>query len=135
MKIWTVLIDDSEGARCMAFPDQRSAEAEAATTVAIWWDEEFGKAKIPPTWRDALESLQNLHGFFDSVSVEEHDLTPPSPPNAAAYRSAAQKRAREGEIEVDDNAVVSLGDDPGAYVQAWLWISDSEAGLSTEDDE
>ena len=28
----------------------------------------------------------------------------------------------EGELEVDDNPVVSLGDDDGAYVQAWLWV-------------
>lgn len=29
---------------------------------------------------------------------------------------------REGELEIDDNATVSFGDDNGAYVQAWLWV-------------
>lgn len=32
-------------------------------------------------------------------------------------------RVREGELEIDDSAVVSWGADNGAYVQAWLWIS------------
>lgn len=31
-------------------------------------------------------------------------------------------RVHEGELEIDDNAVVSWGSDNGAYVQAWLWI-------------
>lgn len=31
---------------------------------------------------------------------------------------------REGEIEVDPNAVVSRGNDNGAYVQAWVWVPD-----------
>ncbi len=28
----------------------------------------------------------------------------------------------EGALEVDDDAVVSEGEDNGAYVQAWLWV-------------
>lgn len=40
------------------------------------------------------------------------------------YRKCAQELAREGEIEVDDDAVVSLSNDGGAYVQTWLWVED-----------
>ena len=29
---------------------------------------------------------------------------------------------RDGEIEIDDDAVVSRGDYDGAYVQAWVWV-------------
>lgn len=29
----------------------------------------------------------------------------------------------DGELEIDDNAVVSHGTDNGAYVQAWVWVS------------
>jgi hypothetical protein len=29
---------------------------------------------------------------------------------------------RDGELEIDDNAVVSHGEDNGAYVQAWVWV-------------
>jgi hypothetical protein len=29
----------------------------------------------------------------------------------------------DGDIQVDGNAVVSHGEDNGAYVQAWVWVS------------
>lgn len=37
-------------------------------------------------------------------------------------QAARNKYASEGYVEIDDNAVVSRGDDPGAYVQAWVWV-------------
>lgn len=46
------------------------------------------------------------------------------PPDA--YRLAARRMFHmEGEMEIDDNASVSLGAD-GAWVQAWVWVSDTE---------
>lgn len=33
---------------------------------------------------------------------------------------------QDGEIEVDFDARVSLGDDRGAYVEAWVWVPRSE---------
>lgn len=45
----------------------------------------------------------------------------------AKYRAAAKRLYHdEGTIEVDDNAVVSIGDDDGAYVQAWVWVYRSD---------
>lgn len=38
-------------------------------------------------------------------------------------REMGQLNAVEGEIEVDDNAVISEGADNGAYVMAWMWVS------------
>jgi hypothetical protein len=41
------------------------------------------------------------------------------------YIEAARREYQlEGEIEVDDNAIVSTNDDgeDGAYVQAWVWV-------------
>jgi hypothetical protein len=49
------------------------------------------------------------------------------------YVAAALGHASEGELEVDVPAVVSRGDDPGAYVMAWIWITDEEAGVSPAD--
>ena len=43
-----------------------------------------------------------------------------------AYRRAAKAQQKDGELEVDDDAVVSMGEDPGAYVQAWIWVPDSD---------
>jgi hypothetical protein len=43
------------------------------------------------------------------------------------YVEAARRLyEREGEYEIDDNAEVSYGDDPGAYVQAWVWVPREE---------
>lgn len=33
----------------------------------------------------------------------------------------------EGVIEIDDTARISRGRDSGAYVQAWVWVSDDDA--------
>jgi hypothetical protein len=44
-----------------------------------------------------------------------------------AYRVAAKRlHHKEGTIEVDDAAPVSIGDDDGAYVQAWVWVSNED---------
>jgi hypothetical protein len=45
-------------------------------------------------------------------------------PTDAALVKAARliHGASGGELEIDENAPVSRGDDPGAYVQAWVWV-------------
>lgn len=44
-----------------------------------------------------------------------------------SYREAAKRiHESEGTLEIDSNAVVSVSDDGGAYVQAWVWVYDSE---------
>lgn len=48
--------------------------------------------------------------------------------------AAAQKQyaRQEGEIEVDDNAKISRAPgnpDKGAYVEAWVWITDEDAEI------
>lgn len=40
----------------------------------------------------------------------------------AAILELARQFESEGEIELDDNAKVSEGDDNGAYVQMWQWV-------------
>lgn len=45
------------------------------------------------------------------------------------YRSqAAEQYEEEGKIEIDDGAMISEGHDPGAYVQAWVWVPTPEHG-------
>ena len=39
-------------------------------------------------------------------------------------REARLLYAREGSVEIDDTAVVSMGGDMGAYVMAWVWVDD-----------
>ena len=38
---------------------------------------------------------------------------------AEAYRVAARNEYGSDDIEIDDNAVISMGDDPGGFVAAW----------------
>lgn len=40
-----------------------------------------------------------------------------------AIRELAEAHVTEGELEIDDGATISEGDDNGAYVQAWVWVS------------
>lgn len=43
------------------------------------------------------------------------------------YRLAARNTyGRDGGVEIDDTALVRLGNDPGAYVQAWVWVSEDD---------
>lgn len=47
---------------------------------------------------------------------------------ARAYRVKAQSQAREGEFEVDETAIVSVGES-GASVEGWFWVTNEVAGL------
>ncbi len=43
--------------------------------------------------------------------------------NQGWFRERAKELYHEdGQIEVDADARVALGDDNGAYVQAWVWV-------------
>jgi hypothetical protein len=39
------------------------------------------------------------------------------------YVTVAKKmHHNDGTLEIDEGAAVSMGNDPGAYVQAWVWV-------------
>lgn len=48
---------------------------------------------------------------------------------------ASDKYGRDGDLEFDANATVSEGDDNGAYVQAWKWVSFSGTDLDKKNEE
>lgn len=51
------------------------------------------------------------------------------------YRKAAREQyQRDGEIEIDSNAQVSINVErqEGAYVQAWVWVADPEQEVPVE---
>jgi hypothetical protein len=79
---------------------------------------------------DQLCESLNQHGLdFSAIVPLFAELAQHSP-----YVAAAQRMAKEGEIEVDDPAVVSKGDDDGAYVMAWMWVSNHAAGIDVENE-
>lgn len=48
------------------------------------------------------------------------------------YREAARQKHKDGELEIDDTPQVAMGDDRGAYVQAWVWVPEDD--LAPDDD-
>ncbi len=84
-----------------------------------------------------MEALRNAHEFelalvFDTktkAAVAE-DI------NAEVYREAACKVwAYNDDCEIDEDAIVSKGSDAGAFVHAWVWVTDEEAEIEEEEDE
>lgn len=60
-----------------------------------------------------------VNNLATDIHVIQHDENPLDQP----YRDAAtEKFADEGQIEIDSDALVSYGEDDGAYVQAWVWV-------------
>jgi hypothetical protein len=51
------------------------------------------------------------------------------PPGLRAY--ADRVETREGELEVDDNAIISESSG-GAYVMAWAWVDDEDSHESDD---
>ncbi len=49
-------------------------------------------------------------------------MTPEAQRKVVLELAQKDARVREGELEIDDNAVISYGDDNGAYIQGWLWV-------------
>lgn len=58
------------------------------------------------------------------------DVFGESAENNPFVKAARAELQDEGELEVDDPAVVSMADDAdGAYVLAWVWVSKEMAGI------
>jgi len=49
------------------------------------------------------------------------------------YREAIS--SIDGKMEIDDDAIVSIGADDGAYIMAWVWVTNEDAGIESEDEE
>lgn len=72
-----------------------------------------------------LPQAQTLAARLEKMVEEENDASLCH--MRQAYRDAVE--LREGDLEMDQDAEVSLGDDPGAYVMVWKWVSDEDAGI------
>jgi hypothetical protein len=86
--------------------------------------------------RDAEKAIKKALELVQEPTAEEIA-------QAKAYVTAASELYHsEGDCEIDEPAdeadypeYISKGDDPGSYVKAWVWVSDSEAGLAPADEE
>jgi hypothetical protein len=68
-----------------------------------------------------LAVVPDQPGAPEAISLLE-ELLVDSEERRAYVAAAREKHASdEGDVEVDEEAVVSIGND-GAYVQAWTWV-------------
>jgi hypothetical protein len=105
-----------EGVIALAEGNERDAK--------LFWTEDV---------RDTRERLEGeakaYRGIANKIDETKADFDPADP-----YRATAKGHV-DDDFEVDDDAVVSPGGDPGAWVMSWLWITDKEAGVETEDED
>jgi len=90
--------------------------ARALLKVIAYWARRDEGADGDP--KLSLEEGNLLCSFVDRVNDKD------GPELIRLYQEAArQEYQSDGEVEVDEDvAVVSMGDDPGAYVEAWVWV-------------
>ncbi len=82
--------------------------------------------------REYLDGTWQGHEGIEAIAESLEAAADPAEPTAIeqAFIDAAQdKYDREGEIEIDDEATVSISDDNGAYVQAWVFVRDTDTDL------
>lgn len=86
-----------------------------------------------------LNRYLKLIGGQEAMALHDQlDKLEPTFAECSSYFGAKQKReepelnpyrdAAEG-ADFDDDAIVSKGKDNGAYVMAWIWVSDEDAGI------
>ena len=95
-------------------------ESTEAEVVAIdkLWDPRLTAGGASPV----ATVLQEWDAEFDYDAKTDVVIS------ATNLLEAARKlKEEEGELEIDDNAVISRGSDGGAYVQAWVWIDNHSA--------
>lgn len=145
-RVFTVTTeDDREDITTAAFGTVELAQAAALEFLKGQWVSMFPARPIPTEDAAELQEALEAEGWGGRVQITDHVLkadptiTPQDVPDPGTamleqhYRDAAQAMQRDGELEVDDGAVVSLSDDGGAYVAAWMWVSAEAAGLTDDD--
>ena len=74
-------------------------------------------------------AIQQGATLSDFLQIDQQE-NPPSPEDLALIERARELYESAGELEFDDYATVSGGDDPsGDYVLAWQWV---ERGMTDE---
>lgn len=75
-------------------------------------------------------SAEEIDGLCETLNLDDAPEKPEPLPDDEKYREYARGLSvSSGEsFEVDQDAIVSKGDDPGRYVAAWVWVTDDQAG-------
>jgi hypothetical protein len=80
---------------------------------------------------DALDRLianaLSTPGILDDFGeVDIGPLIMPTTEDDDYVKAAREEYQEEGRIEFDDRPFTSPGEEPGAYVSAWVWVYDPE---------
>lgn len=96
-----VCTDDPDATPELFTDDEEAGRAASAITERLWtaW---FGKAgrAYPGNWEDAMGTLYEQAGFYDSVSLTSHNV--PLPPNAATVHERGCERCGKPAVVDDD---------------------------------
>lgn len=124
MKIWTVTFNDDNGVDTQVVTSQQEAD-ELFRDWLFSYEEKFTAVNFDQKNYEIFDALCEQSDFMDSCSITEHDVHPPFHKDGSieAILIDFVPDRRDGDLEVDENAIISFGEDPGAYVQCWKWIS------------
>lgn len=75
----------------------------------------------------ARQAVIELSSFLERFTPEQWARN-----NAIRQHAEKVLRLSDGELEMDANAVVSEGDDNGAYVMLWGWVSFADSDLNKD---
>ena len=96
------------------------AEGECESCGTVWEHAQVRGSDQRELEAGPLGLCGKCHGDVWPLSASESEAR-----IAGRYREAARENLHyDGDVEVDPDAPVSLGDDAGAYVQAWVWVGD-----------
>ena len=84
----------------------------------------FKASKVGKHLAKAIEAWPSYRVVVEPVEFHSPPMLPPPKKGSDVWyvRQARIDWQKEGEIEIDDDAKISRGDDPGAYVAAWVWV-------------
>jgi hypothetical protein len=124
MKIWTVTYNDDDGVGTDVFNTEAAAEAAAFHWTKVYWEGMRSPTKMLEDWREAFDWLCEQPGFMDSITVTEHEVQAPDHELGSLEMILIENvpDLSDGKLEINVNAVVSMGEDPGAYIQTWSWV-------------
>lgn len=135
--VWTVTTDTDNGTKTTAHGTEREAYEELkkrycnTTADEAVFDQHIVEARFAQLLQWLFLEAQSTDDYFfvQSHTIEVSESAG-DPVLDAAYREAAtEEYVEEGRIEIDSNAVVSHGEDNGAYVAAWVGVDRDQIPL------
>ncbi len=86
--------------------------------------------------QDAIMDTTLTSKVKDAIKEAENAISEGRPENVDQIITLAiDTHHQDGEVEIDQNAIISEGDDNGCYVSAWVWVSYADTPFDKEKSE